>query len=315
MKKIIGMMLWGLLLVAAAGCAADAGESEMATAAPAVVLEPTEETVLRQETADATDATDATEIIIWPQTEPETEPESVEELTFENITPFGNVPGRIVSTDGNENFVGWENDTRYKRIIFDTDKMELQIYYDFGKPVYVMDGYIEKLQALYDAMESVTGMTFHGRLDKNAMYEYRVFISLKNVFIPGVHEDCDTGSSAVFSQNRNIVLSQSDALMGKSPDPLGGLAHILMTDTAYHRFNDIYASGFLVYTAYKVQKYLEEHDPQLAMVSRDSAEILMNYHIHDGMGALKKQPMDHWLNHPDSLWNEIIGNGPASVGF
>ena len=76
MKKIIGMLLWGLLLVAAAGCAADAGENEMATAAPTVVKQ-AEETVLEQETADATDATDATEIIIRTETEPETEAPAV----------------------------------------------------------------------------------------------------------------------------------------------------------------------------------------------------------------------------------------------
>ena len=310
MKKMIAMLLIGLLL-AVSGCAADTGESEMTTEASTVAVEPTEETVLEQETTDETAETE----IIWVDKIPETESESVEDLVFEDIVPFGNVPGRIASTDGNENFVGWEDDTRYKRIIFNTDKLELQIHYDFGEPVYVVDGYIEKLQALYDTTEAITGMTFHGRIVKETMDEYLVFILLKNAFVPGAHEDCDTGSTGVFPTNRNLSISQSDALLGKSVDPLAGLATILMTDTAYHRFNDIYDSGFSVYTAYKVQKYLEAHDPQLAMVSRDSAEILMNYHIHDGLQTLKEKNMDYWMNHPDSLWNEIVGNGPASVGF
>lgn len=309
MKKIIAALLCALMLAAATGCSGKLPAGETATESANAMTEPVEETGAQQEESEENGIGEDMKL---EETGPEIRTNPPEDRVFADITPFGNVAGWIVSAGGNESLLNWEEDTRSKQIYTSGEFIEYSIYYGFGKPVYVVDGYIEKIQALYDAVETVTGLTFQPRVSKADMSEMPVWVALKNMFIQGGHEDCDMGSDGVFPQDRNVIISQGSALLGKSSDPIAGLATVLQTDNAYNRFNAVYSSGFPVYTAYKVQKYLEEHDPELAMVSRDSTDIWMNYYFHNGSDVLYSQPMTYWI---ENGFPYEYANGSASVGF
>lgn len=312
MKKIIAVLFWALMLAAVCGCSGEPSERVMETEPAEVITEPVSETAGWTEPNGEDEPEDATESA---EMGPECRINQPADQVFADITPFGNVAGRIVSAAGNESFLDWENDTRTKQIHTSGELIKYSVFYTFGRPVYIVDGYVEKIQALYDAVETVTGLAFQKRVSRVNKEEQLVWVALKNMFMEGGHEDSDMGSDGAFPQDRNVIISQASALLGKTDDLIAGLATVLQADHAYHRFNDIYSGGFSTYTAYKVQKYLEEHDPELAMASRDSTEILMNYNIHGGLDALCQNPMDHWIQNPNSLWEVIIGNGSSSVGF
>lgn len=310
MKKVFAALVWALVLVTVCGCggASDGGETATEPVAQThMQTQPVQEITVQTEPVQ--------EPVIPEETEPESWTDAPEELVFSDIAPFGNVAGRIVSAKGNEHFPGWEEDTVSKQIFTSGEWIMNSIFYSFDRPVYVVDGYVEKIQALYDAVETVTGLSFRQRPSKMDMEEQLVWITLKNSFMEGAHEDADIGSDGAFPEDRNVNISQGSALLGHTDDLIAGLASVLQVDQAYNRLNSIYSAGFSSYTAYKVQKYLEENDPQLAMVSRDSTESWMNYYINGGLDALRQNPMDHWIRNSDSLWEIIIGNGTTSVGF
>ena len=310
MKKIFEVLLWALVLVMVCGCGgtSDGGET---------VTEPVGESHMQtQPVQEITVQTEPVQVQVIPEeTEPESWADASEELVFSDIEPFGNVAGRIVSAKGNEHFPEWKEDTVSKQIFTSGEWITNSVFYSFARPVYVVDGYVEKMQALYDAVETVTGLSFRKRVSKLDMEEQLVWITLKNMFVEGAHEDADMGLDGAFPEDRNVNISQGSALLGHEDEPVAGLASVLQVDNAYHRFNGLYSAGFSAYTAYKVQKHLEENDPQLAMVSRDSTESWMNYYIHYGLDTLIQKPMDHWIRNSDSLWEFVIGNGTTSVGF
>lgn len=322
MKRVFAVLVWLLVLVTVCGCSAEQPAGKRVTEPAAVQNSLPEQAEAATETAAEEPALPQESQALVPDAaaEPEQRINPPEDMILEDITPFGNIPGTIVTIAPDLEKMNFgqigevEYDAHYKRLLFEGEHFAYQIHVDHGRPVYVVDGYIQKAEKLYAAVEQVTGLSFVGRTTKLERSESKITLFM-GILSGGENPESDYSTNGFDAQGHAIYASQASAFLGKNADLIANLAGILQTDYAYNRFNGVYTGGFCNYTAYKVQKYLEEHDPELAMASQDSADVLMNYHIHGGLQELMEKPMDHWIEHPDSLWDVIIGNGPSSVGF
>lgn len=310
MRRIISLVLCSLILLLFCGCNMENSEPDpsiVQTSAPEQ-SEKTVETESMTETVQLQES-EASEEMEVPVAETEVRSNSPEETVMADIMPFGNGPGTIVRKSEDLDFPQLAIDERYKRILFESEHFSFQAKYK----TYLVDGYIENFEALYDAIEQVTALTFIPRVSKQQVdshSEMKITVILSRTD-GNAHEDNDVGVAYTDTESRLIGIGQTDAFLGIDYQTIACLANILQTDNANIAFNEIYDYGFQVYTAYKVLKYLEEENPQLASKFVNSNNLVLNTYIFDHK-TLYGKPLTYWM---EQGYPNDISNGSMAVGF
>jgi len=179
--------------------------------------------------------------------------------------------------------------------------------------VYIVDGVEEKLEAVLDALEAVTGMNFDTGENKMVI----LVVKPDNSMYPMSNQDGELGpaqASPGWVWNRNyheITISSGDFFLGNSNAILHECAHALRFSQVKGWMETILEEGFAEYTSHKAMKYLEENSPELASFVSSSHMNLRDMHMEHHL--LYTESLEYWME--NGYPTEYAGNGGYCVGY
>ena len=178
--------------------------------------------------------------------------------------------------------------------------------FEIDSNVYVPPYLLENIEVIYDTLELVSGLKFYNK-DYNSTKIAIEVAKVQNEKSPEI----EFGSAYAYSIGSRIHVASGDLLLGNSYAIVHELAHILHYAQSKWAYNKVYGEGFAEYTSYKVAKYLEEHNIDVAKTIITSKSQVGNMSIH---GNIYSQSIEYWIEN-NSAASEISGNGAYSVGF
>ena len=170
--------------------------------------------------------------------------------------------------------------------------------------VYVPGYLFEYIEIIYDAIETVSGLSFYNQHYNNDRIVIEV--SQNN----NVNES-EFAPAYAHSKSPIAHISSGDLLLGNSYTLVHELSHVLQYSNSLWSYNNIYTEGFSEYNSYKVVKYLEENDMYVAKSIESSASQIANTQIE---GNIYSQTIEYWLENPNKTY-DISFNGVYSVGM
>lgn len=206
----------------------------------------------------------------------------------DNIVPFGTAKGTITATD----------------TTFESEHFRFHI----AANVYLVEGFAEKFEKLYDVMEKVSGLTFKAHSPSFA----KLTVVVTRETHPGASADCEVGPAYAAGFGREVKVSPGDLFLGLSYTVIHELAHVLQNDTSLKTFNKVLSEGFAEYTTYKVLKYLQQHDREFGALFSPADACVMYMDIADP-NNLYKQSVQYWMEHDFPF--EYASNCGYAVGF
>ena len=170
-------------------------------------------------------------------------------------------------------------------------------------------GYFEDyMEELFETMEVVMGVDYDNSPHSSKTGENDNIISL------GINsgEGCFVANSY-----RNGYVCEEDLLLGKTNNLLRTMVNVFEFVETRWDHNDLYESGIDVYSMYKILKYLEANNVELAkaLSHYSSKNLLADYVMHEeDYTKLMVKDMEYWIRNVEQTWN-VTGNGYFSIGI
>jgi hypothetical protein len=192
-----------------------------------------------------------------------------------------------------------------KDTVLETEHFIIEI----DKNVYV-PGYVkEYVEVIYDALETVSGLSFY-----NEHYNAgKITIEVVKPNKPEFPETEMQGAYAV-SKGAKVNISSGDLLLGNSYALTHELSHILMYSQSSWSYSRVYVEGFAEYNSYKAVKYLEATNIEVAYSLVTSVSHIANMSFHNGKGNVYNKPVEYWIENESEAY-DFSGNGPYAVGM
>lgn len=175
---------------------------------------------------------------------------------------------------------------------------------NLDKNVYVPGYLLEYIEIIYDAMETVSGMSFYNQYYNDS--KIVIEVSQNN-------NANESEFSPAYAHSKSPIahISSGDLLLGNSYTLVHELSHVLQYANSLWSYNNIYTEGFAEYNSYKVVKYLEENNMQVAKSIESSVSQIANTQIE---GDLYSQTTEYWIQNPNKTY-DISFNGVYSIGM
>ena len=169
--------------------------------------------------------------------------------------------------------------------------------------VYVPGYFVEYLEIIYDALETVSGLSFY-----NEQYNPD-----KIIIIVDKNNDTENefSQSYAYTMGSIIHVSSGDLLLGHSSTLIHELSHILQYSRSVWIYSDVLSEGFAQYNAYKTIKYLESNNISVAKANTLKEALIGNVTL---SGDIYSKSIEYWIENADETYN-ISSNGMYSVGM
>jgi len=184
--------------------------------------------------------------------------------------------------------------------VIETEHFKVEI----PKNVYVPGYFKDYLEVIYDALETVSGLTFY-----NENYNPdKIIIEVEKPVNDNGNEFCE---SYAYTIGSIIHISSGDLLLGNSETLIHELSHILQYSQSAWIYSDVLSEGFAQYNAYKTIKYLETTNIEVAKTNTMAQSIIGNVSL---TGDIYSKSIEYWLGHEQETY-DISDNGVYSVGM
>lgn len=178
----------------------------------------------------------------------------------------------------------------------------------YNSNTYVPGYLAEYMEVLFETMEQVMGTDYDDSPHSSNS-------GIGDNIISMVINNGD--SCFVSSDYRTGYVCDKDLLLGNTSNLLRVLIEIFGFVETRWQHNDLYEAGINVYTMYKIIKYLEANniDVAKAVSNYSSKNLLADYIIYDeDYDALFSKDMEYWIRNTSETWN-AVSNGYFSIGL
>ena len=175
--------------------------------------------------------------------------------------------------------------------------------FEIDANVFVPGYLLEYIEIIYDALEEVSGLKFYNEIYNKG----KITIEVEKM----LNTEGEVGGAYAYSKGSTIHITSGYLLVGNSEAIAHELSHILQYSQSSWSYSGVLVEGFAQYNGYKVVKYLEEHNIDVAKSLGHSIEVINNVYI---SGDIYSKTIEYWIANESKTY-DISGNGKYSVGM
>lgn len=195
-------------------------------------------------------------------------------------------------------------------VIIETKHLKFKV----EKGIYVIDNLEKYADALYEALETVSGLSFTEGTKSKEKPLVNVDRSVHSEAFRLASEKSEL-SAAAYAEPTGVTIASGDLFIGSTYAIAHELAHLLSyryTEKIMYHTCKTLQEGYAQYTTYRVLKYLEKNDPEVAASLAAAFTSLNDVVIYDP-SVVYNQKAEYWLTH--LLPEDVSGNPGYDIGM